>query len=204
MITLKEDEWTRLYDSCKVFAENEYETTGAHRRKRYQSNPKRVKMQTADGKMGEWLVTKYLKSMGLECSEPDMEIYKASKKSFDADLYVGEHHLHCKTQNAESAQRYGISWVFQAGSRYGSRGHSDPIVGGGDGLAVFVKLDPKEYKGTICGPFKMEDLRPHFKDPVLKHLKGIKTCLYWKDISELSAFELEERPVKRSRKVENS
>ena len=191
-VTLPDNEWEKLYTSCRVFAEEEYETTGAHRRKRRQCNDKRVKMQTADGKMGEWLAVKYLKSKGLSCTDPDMEIYSRKHKSFDADMRIGKHHIHCKTQCADSASKFGISWVFQAGAKYSYGGHTDPIVASGEGLAIFVKLNKKEKSGTVLGPFRMRDLRTYFKDPKLKHLKGIKICLYWDDIKDVMPYTIED------------
>jgi hypothetical protein len=42
-----------------------------------------------------------------------MRIYEAKDKSFEADLIVGDSLIHVKSQDIESATRYGASWLFQ-------------------------------------------------------------------------------------------
>jgi len=177
------EEWDAMYQQCQAFAKQEYETTKEHRRRRNQSNGARIRIQVADGKMGELLAQRYLQSVGFHCTDPDFEIYTKAHKSFDADFYVNGHPTHCKAQNADSAYRYGLSWMFQkSGQGYG---HTDPAISTPTDKAVFVKVDHQKREGTVYGPFSMSNIIPKFRDPQLARLKGIKTCVYAEDLIDV-------------------
>lgn len=180
---MDKQEWDAMYQKCQKFAKLEYETTKEHRRRRNQSNAARIRIQVADGKMGELLACHFLRGLGLEVTEPDFEIYEKAKKSFDADFYVNGHPMHCKSQNAESAARYGLSWMFQKGGM--GYGHTDPCLKTPTDKAVFVKVDHRKRTGEVFGPFSMGDLIPKFRDPKLARLKGIKTCIYAEDLADV-------------------
>ena len=180
---MDKQEWDAMYQKCQKFAKLEYETTKEHRRRRNQSNAARIRIQVADGKMGELLACHFLRGLGLEVTEPDFEIYEKAHKSFDADFYVNGHPMHCKTQNAESAARYGLSWMFQKGGM--GYGHTDPCLKTPTDKAVFVKVDHRKRTGEVFGPFSMGDLIPKFRDPKLARLKGIKTCIYAEDLADV-------------------
>ena len=176
-------DWDEMYQKCQKFAKLEYETTKEHRRRRNQSNAARIRIQVADGKMGEMLAYRYFQRWGYDVTEPDFEIYQKAHKSFDADFHVNEHPMHCKSQSAESAARYGLSWMFQkGGSGYG---HTDPCLETPTDKAVFVKVDHRKRTGDVFGPFSMGDLIPKFRDPKLVRLKGTKTCIYGEALSNV-------------------
>jgi len=176
-------EWDRLYQKCQAFAKREYQTTKDQRRRRNQTNEARIRIQVADGKMGELLAQRHLQACGYACTDPDFEIYPAHKKSFDADFHVNGYPVHCKSQNAESAARYGLSWMFQKGGR--GRGHYDPALQTPSDKAVFVLVNHLKRTGTVYGPFSMGSLIPKFRDPQLARLKGIKTCIYAEDLADV-------------------
>lgn len=175
--------WEEKYNKCREFANKQLDTSRDQYRRRNQSNPERIIKQISDGKMGELLAYDHLKSMGFDCTEPDFEIYTARLKSFDADLISGDSHVHVKTQCKESADRYGTSWVFQAGGS--GFGHSDPCISGGKSWCIFVVINHLTSSGNIYGPLDMEHVRRHFKDPKLKQLVGIKKCIYLEDIEHI-------------------
>jgi hypothetical protein len=85
---------------------------------RNQTNENKVRADIYLGKLAEYAVFNYLISKGRKCSAPDITIYEAKQKSYDADLYVnGQSPLHVKS--CIQAQGYGNSWVFQP---------NDPLV----------------------------------------------------------------------------
>ncbi len=176
-------DWDAMYQKCQKFAKLEYETTKEHRRRRNQSNVARIRIQVADGKMGELLAYRYFQRWGYDVTEPDFQIYQKAHKSFDADFYVNGHPMHCKSQNAESAARYGLSWTFQKGGN--GYGHTDPCLETPTDKAVFVKVDHWRRTGEVFGPFSMGDLIPKFRDPQLARLKGVKTCIYVEDLEDV-------------------
>ena len=175
--------WTQEYIRCQKFAKLEYQTTKEQRRRRNQCNEARIRIQTADGKMGEILACNHLRSLGHNCTEPDFEIYDKAHKSFDADFYVNGHPVHCKTQNAESAHRYGMSWMFQRSGR--GYGHTDPAIKSPKDKAIFVLVDHKKKTGTVYGPYSMADIITQFKEPKLTYLKGIKAVIYADDLTNV-------------------
>ena len=190
-------EWDEYWRECRAYAEDEFESTIAMRRARGQSNPARIKHQTAVGKMGELLAWNWLCGMGYDCSAPDFAIYRGSRKSWESDMFIEHggvrHKVACKSQDMESARRYGRSWIFQKGSSgggAGGAGHTDPVISRGDSLSVFVSVDLANRDCEVLGPFDMSDLRPLFKPPKLDWLKRSKVALYWDDMVEVPMREL--------------
>lgn len=184
------ENWSLQYKKCADFAQQQIATSRAHYKRRNQSNSSRIVKQITDGKMGEILTAKYLRTIGFVCNEPDFEIYSSKQKSFEADLFCGQgkikQHVHVKTQNSQSAARYGASWVFQAGGA--GYGHSDPCLDtSNDDWCVFVTLDSNDESASIVGPLRMTDVHQHFKDPKLSHLVGIKKCVYLEDIAAIKS-----------------
>ena len=100
------------------------------------------------------------------------------------------HKVACKSQDMESARRYGRSWIFQKGGA--GRGHTDPVISRGYSLSVFVSVDLKNRDCEVLGPFDMSDLRPLFKPPKLDWLKHSKVALYWDDMKEIPCRELDD------------
>ena len=66
-------EWDTYVAECTLYADNEFSSTYAMRKRRGQSNPEKIKHQTMVGKLGELLAWNYLNAMGYDCSEPDFE-----------------------------------------------------------------------------------------------------------------------------------
>jgi len=182
------DNWDDLWRQSIVYAENEFESTRGMRARRGQRNPVRIKHQTATGKMGEFMSQAFLRGLGYDCSNPDCEIYSGKGKSWASDLFVGEHKIAVKTQDASSASRFGSSWIFQKGGH--GRGHTDPVISGGKSYAMFVTLNVNKKCASVRGPYHMSDLRPHFRDPQLECLKFSKAALYWNDIKEIPTVQI--------------
>ena len=182
-------DYNELYETCTDFAQKQLVTSRSKYRQRNQSNQTRITQQIADGKMGEIFAARHLRTQGYTCTEPDFEIYTARNKSFDADLVVdSQQAVHVKTQNAESARRWGSSWVFQAGGV--GYGNTDPLLDSTTtDWVVFVKLDTQAHSAVVIGPLEMAQVKQHLKDPVLDRLKGIKKCIYESDLGGIPVVE---------------
>lgn len=103
---------------------------------------------------------------------PDYTIYPARQKSWQEDLLVNGIALAVKTQKQSMANRFGLSWTFQAGSsRY------DTILNKPAAWVAFVKFD--DLSGNTCfvyPPRQIKDLL--FEEPKLDKLKGHKKVVY--------------------------
>lgn len=182
--------WKDYWHRCRLYAEQEFETVKKTRAQRGQSNPRRIKHQTAVGKMGELLACDWLRSQGYNCSDPDFTIYNARKKSWDSDMYIlssdGKFKVACKAQDEKSASKYGRSWIFQKGGH--GYGHTDPVIQSGESLSVFVSLNLEEELAEVMGPFRMCDMRPLFREPRLESMKRSKVALYWEDMKNVKVY----------------
>lgn len=182
--------WKDYWHKCRLYAENEFETVKKTRAQRGQTNPQRIKHQTAVGKMGELLACDWLRQQGYNCSDPDFTIYSGRKKSWESDMYIlsrdGKFKVACKAQDEVSARKYGRSWIFQKGGH--GYGHTDPVIQSGESLSVFVSINLEEEYAEIKGPFRMCDMRPLFKEPRLKSMKHSKVALYWEDMQHVQVY----------------
>lgn len=182
--------WKDYWHKCRLYAENEFETVKKTRAQRGQTNPKRIKHQTAVGKMGELIACDWLREKGYNCTDPDFTIYTGRKKSWESDMHIlstdGKFKVACKAQDEVSAQRYGRSWIFQKGGQ--GYGHTDPVIQSGESLSVFVSLNLEEKTAEVMGPFRMCDMRPLFKEPRLKNLRYSKVALYWEDMQHICPY----------------
>ena len=182
--------WKDYWHKCRLYAENEFETVKKTRAQRGQTNPKRIKHQTAVGKMGELIACDWLREKGYNCTDPDFTIYSGRKKSWESDMHIlsshGKFKVACKSQDEVSARKYGRSWIFQKGGQ--GYGHTDPVIQSGESLSVFVSLNLEEESAEVMGPFRMCDMRPLFKEPRLKNLRFSKVALYWEDMQHICPY----------------
>ncbi len=103
---------------CTLFASEVFHTNKDMYASRNQSIESKVRSDIYLGKLAEFAVFNYLISKGKVCSAPDITIYEAKQKSYDADLYVNKTSpLHVKS--CIESKGYGNSWVFQP---------NDPLV----------------------------------------------------------------------------
>lgn len=178
-----------LEDICQEFAAASFASSFDHYKKRNQSNAFKIIEDIKVGKMGEIGAYMLLKETFPLISEPDYEIYPPGSKTFEADLSAENLNFHCKTQHILSANRYGISWVFQFNGN--GTGHRDPlfeVVGDND---YFVPMLLDGDKVIIYGVIPVNILvqKELFKHPKLDYLKDIKRCIYLEDLETLSFTE---------------
>lgn len=103
---------------------------------------------------------------------PDYQIYGPKQKSWKDDLYVGQIGVAVKTQRRSVANRFGLSWTFQAGPY-----RKDVILSKPDAWVIFVALDDiNPFRCLVYPPFQIKELT--FGEPVLSRLKGHKVVVY--------------------------
>ena len=96
------------YKKCVDFANKQLKTSADLYAYRGEAKKEKMVYDIIVGKLAELGVTKYLK-----CSKPDFTIYERKKKSYSADLRLGNLRIPVKGQSEESVARYGHSWLFQ-------------------------------------------------------------------------------------------
>lgn len=174
-------------DKCKQFAEAQIHKSGSKRVYQDRGESRLLKM-TEDciiGKLAEIGVYKYLMNIGIESSEPDFTIYKGSRKSFDADISVGESKIHVKSQSQDSVNRYGHSWLLQK---------TDPILyrPSNNDIIVFTCVSDNICK--ILGSVKVIDILKYnlIGQCRVPSFRRTKVALYWDQIKKFSNIELNE------------
>lgn len=84
---------------------------------------------TLIGKIGEFVVRNTLQSVGLECNDPDLQIYDINNKSFDSDLRCvidnEKHDISVKTFAIKDGLPSRVSWVAQLSDINSSRSGTD-------------------------------------------------------------------------------
>jgi hypothetical protein len=96
------------YNKCAAFADEQLKTSAKLYKYRGEQNKEKMRQDIIIGKMAELGVQKFLKS-----SKPDFTIYERNKKSYSADLRLGNLRIHVKSQSEDSVRKYGHSWLFQ-------------------------------------------------------------------------------------------
>lgn len=131
-------------------------------------------------KLGEEAVAVAYANLDCIVKGPDYTIYLGDNKSWDDDLYICNVPVAVKTQAESNAQKYGLSWTFQASDK-----RKDPILNSPEAWVCFVKCDDRHnYRCTVYPIVQIKNLT--FKEPKLKHLAGKKKVVYYSDNMILS------------------
>ena len=149
---------------CWLFSEYSIDSSQEHYANRGQSDIDKVKSDIYHGKMAEFMVYNYFTSLEKDVSFPDIAIYKAGDKNFDADLVAGNTKLHVKCHVENS--NFPISWLFQK--------NDELVKSRPDGnFLCLVVFSASEYYMYVC------DIKnAKFSEPIKEVLKGNKTCFY--------------------------
>jgi hypothetical protein len=158
-----------IVDKCHKFAE-ECVKTNSYYASRGQSNVEKITNDIFVGKLGEWAARIMLIDKGFDISEPDMEIYGRGKKSHDADLSTPSINFSIKTQNLDSIDKYGMSWLMEKKSLSKFAGHQ-----------VILCIYLGENKVLIQNIIPFERMLAVQKEPRLAHLTT-KCAFYYEDI----------------------
>jgi len=156
-----------------------------------QRNASKPKDDSMTGKKGEFIVAKYIKeTFGKEVA-PDVQIYSSKKKNWDADLpyktlgldFPDVHVKTCSQKTLDYAKTE--SWTFQMGNGNGFFG-TDKLLSSNDydnDLLALVFVPTWDSPNAIIHHLTTWKLiKPMLRDPLSPRLKGIKVCLYTKDL----------------------
>ena len=179
-IVLNDDE----IREAQQFADEVVSTVSSYYRDRGQSNIDNIKKQTFIGKLGEYGARSWLLLQGYQCS--DINLTVTYNKTFDADLILNNGiKCHVKSQDLESANRFGISWTFQFSGQGG--GHRDKEIFDNydleDRVVFCLVQSPVVY---ICAQVYVSQLHEMslFGLPKKESLRGIKKVVYYDSIPE--------------------
>jgi hypothetical protein len=169
---------TTLIDKATRFAKEVVATTNYHDSR--QLNKLKIEHDHCISKLGEEAVRLVFEKLGKKVRGPDYRVYQKKQKSWDADLFIEGVPLAVKTQGAEAARKYGLSWTFQAGSE-----RRDPMLEKPDAWVCFVGLE-SNVRAKVYPPYQIKDLT--FREPKLAKLKGSKLVVYAEELLELAVI----------------
>jgi hypothetical protein len=136
-----------------------------------QTQKEKIKLDHFISKLGEEAAKQVLEKYAV-VTEPDYTIYQAQQKSWQHDLFVNEVGLAVKTQSRSSANKYGLSWMFQAGDK-----RKDAVLQNPNAWVVFVECDDTNpYTCYVYPPYQIQTLQ--LGEPKLAHLIGHKKVVY--------------------------
>lgn len=170
---------------CRDFAERSVESSLDEYKRRKQFNRKKIEDDITTGKVVEFAISHALQAHGINCTLPDIAVYEAKQKSFDADLRFGpelQYRIHCKSQKQSQGKAYGISWVFQRYDKLVCK----PSAEGLDLIAfssIADTLDVVQLRHFV-NAFDVKGLYNQLK---LIHLKS-KVAIYNDDLEALPAL----------------
>jgi hypothetical protein len=176
-------------ERCREFAELSVDSSLNHYKRRNNTSRSRIVEDITIGKCGEVGIYKLLKKLGMEPSKVDFEVYKAGKKSFNADIVSFGYYLHCKSQSVESALKYGNSWILQYNG-YG-RGHTDKLFKSRSRYDMLVPCMVDDNEVTVFGIIRVDKLfdKKMIKLPKVPWFQDTKRAIYWEDLKTLSWYE---------------
>jgi hypothetical protein len=166
---------------CIDFVEAVYRTNKKTYKGRGQLDIAKVKKDIYRGKIAEYAVYEHYKhKLKFEhVTEPDISVYSASKKSYDADIVAihnsVEYKMHIKSQHIHQAKSFELSWSFQK---------NDPLVFNPlptDYIVACLLLSDKRV--IIYHPIKARNVVKKYKKPKLKRLQPTKVVLYGSDVN---------------------
>jgi hypothetical protein len=171
-------------DEIREFAKKQFVTTLSQYKTRHQEDRAKIEYDCITGKTGEWGAYKYLISVGLNCTTPDMKIYQPLDKTWAEDMTCDGGRVNVKSQTDLQADRFGLSWTFQFSGDGG--GNTDKIFKKYDprDLYIFTKVTFNEDGSAsveIMSVIHVSSLFTLglFDDPVNPKLVGIKKAVYY-------------------------
>lgn len=160
---------------CQDFADQRTAQGVELYRHRGEMSLNKIHLDIVTGAVAEYAVYEYLRSHGHDATPPDLIIYETAKKSFAADLKVGDRHLHVKSQTVEAAKKYGASWLFQKTDRVISTPSERDYM-----AFCLVNGDEVEIK-AIVSTIELVDAEI-WKEPKVPRYRYTKSALYLTDV----------------------
>ncbi len=108
------------------------------------------------GKMAEYAVWNYLVSQDKFPTEPELAIYSNKRKSYDADLKIGNTKIHVKS--CVYNEKFSNSWVFRP---------NDPIVTNPDenDFVILCALKDNTFEGILVSAKKLVGMHKPPRNP---------------------------------------
>ena len=175
------------------FAEARFEKSKVHYMRRRQFNETKIKHDIMVGALGEIAAFKMLKEdYGVGVGAPDLNVYEAPKKSFDADLQDKKgHKFHVKSQSVTSSEKYGRSYILQYGGN--GHGHTDKLFRNtnSNDYLIPTEVDTEKMIVTLFGCYRIETIfkEDMIKLPKIEWLQDIKRAIYLDDLETLNYYE---------------
>lgn len=163
----------------KKFAVESYESSKDCYEERNQGEPQVVIPQIQIGKITEVAVRRWLRRIGVSCSDPDFKTYASQDKTYREDLTAGINGLSfligVKGQETDKIPFYRESWSFTKG---------DPnLITPGDAYVIPVGINRQQDYAHIRAavPLKLVAASIIKGLPVKKSLEPFKSILYFED-----------------------
>jgi len=157
---------------CYNFANESANSSEKKYKQRNQSNLFKIKNDIFLGKVAEYSIYNYYLSKGFQITPPDINIYQAKNKSFDADLTIIDknQNIHVKSHFIKSP--FPPSWVFQK---------TDPLVTTPSPKDIIIMSTINSIgEGDAIIEYAY-NLKDKYK-PLLKESLQSKTAIYLKDL----------------------
>lgn len=173
IIELQEiDVFQQLY--CLGFSEKSVDSSIDQYSKRSQNNIEKIKDDIYLGKVAEYAIYNHYKSQDKKISLPDITIYDAKHKSYDADLTLSnQYSIHVKSHYIKS--QFPTSWVFQK---------TDPLIKS-PSTSDIIALCVIDHKGQGQAYIDYATTLIQHTKPLVKKYLSSKTAIYLKDIQHL-------------------
>jgi hypothetical protein len=114
LIVMTDDDRKRVEEFASKIDSTVRKIYEARDGQRYDFKPMRLQEQQVGAKLSELAVYRYISSLGIQCTEPDFEIYERKKKNFSPDMKLADGSpIHVKSQEPHVAERHGISWMVE-------------------------------------------------------------------------------------------
>ena len=169
-----------LLDKTYIFAANSVKTSQDMYARRGQSDVNKIIWDIRNGKLAEEISYSLLSKNFPNLSAPDYQIYQAGQKSWDADLKNDKIQIAVKSQNKETAERFGLSWIFSK--------NDTNVFDTNDQhhYACFVMLDLKRSYGVLKAIVSIEWLKQNnlFKPLRKANLNSTKVAVYYDDLKK--------------------
>ena len=153
-----------IISQCFEFAKSSSVTSLDEYARRNQNAGDKIIQDIYYGKVAEFMVSNMLLEHGRQPSTPDLEIYQARQKSYDADLTCNGVAIHVKSHMYSGY--YPVSWVFQKRDRLTQGGSKDYLA--------LVVMDER-FSGH-CYLLQANGVK--FEPPKKESLRANKVCIY--------------------------
>lgn len=177
-----------IYQKCLQFAKDSVGTNSGKYASRNQFNVEKITKDIQVGKIGEECAYNFLTEKFPNLTKPDYVIYSKKDKSWSPDLKDLDSSIKIavKSQNIDSAQAHGDSWVFQ--HRPNKKYDSDKEVFGDaidqNQYVSFVSLNVPKRIGSVQAIVKIQWLHDNnlFKPMQKINLRDNKVAVYFEDL----------------------